>query len=108
MANLSHRKGASFNYAGTLDLPAGTPTVTADMVKKDGTLVDHLTVTLGSPTSADGVYTYPISVYGSSDMTLLWPQTPLWLDVWVSFAGAPTLTYPIAKLLVDIEIGKAT
>lgn len=75
MSLFSHKRGDTFDYAGTLTLPAGTWTARSMVRRKNKVLVAELTATLENP--AGGA----TAVRLFHDDTTAWPLETLKFDV---------------------------
>lgn len=80
MKTLTVKIGSTFRIAGSVLLPAGTWTLTADVKRNDGTLVSSLTTSLTSLQVPTSKATHTMIVSASSTETKTWPIGNLLCD----------------------------
>lgn len=101
---LTHTQGATFSYAGTATLPAGTWTAAASVGRADGSKVSDFTVTL-APLGSVGPAgeTHSLLLSATAAVTLTWPIEELVARVW--FTDADGVKLPSPQLTVQVEKG---
>jgi hypothetical protein len=84
MNTITHKRGNTFSYAGTITLPAGAWTASAQVRDgKAGTLLSTLATTL----VAQGANVWALALHATSAQTSTWPvsaygkTTPLLCDI---------------------------
>lgn len=102
--SIEHRRGATFSWAGTATLPAGTWSAAAALEKSDGTAVATLAVTLtplGTP-GANGE-THALTLEASAGAQAAWPIGTLVGDI--VFTEASGLVLATGRFTVAVVRG---
>lgn len=99
MSLFTHKRGDTFDYAGTLTLPAGVWTGAGQVRRRNTaqTLVDDLVVTLDAPTGDTAVRVFNNETSG-------WPVELLEFDIEFTEAGGEVLSTDtvVFKLIEDV------
>ena len=69
--SLPHKRGSTFAWAGTANLPAGTWACSSHVEDASGGLIENLTVTLLAPVSPATLHT--LALEASAEATADWP-----------------------------------
>lgn len=104
-SELTIKRGATFNYAGFVNLPAGTWSASAHVKQADGVLVAVLSVTLTPPVSPET--RHAIALNATASATANWPLSKLLCDVrFVEASGnaiySPSFVVAVAGHVTDV------
>lgn len=102
--SIEHRRGATFSYAGTATLPAGTWTAACSLEKSDGTLVANLAVTL-EPLALPGANgeTHALLLEATAVASAAWPMGAIVGDIVFTDVSGVVLASP--KFTVNVTRG---
>lgn len=93
----SHKRGDTFDYAGTLTLPAGTWTPTAQ-VRQGDTLIADLTATLEDPSGGE------TAVRVVATDTTAWPLGTMRFDIQFDGVGGQVISTDTVAFKVVADI----
>lgn len=99
---LNHKRGATFSWAGTAALPAGTWTAHAHIETTSGTLIENLTVTLAAPVAPATAHT--IAITATSAASALWPLGSAVMDIKYTSSGGTVLYSPTCIVKIEAEV----
>lgn len=104
MVSIEHKRGATFSWAGTVRLPAGTWTATSQVKMPDGSAIENLVVTLLQPVSPSLDHT--ISLYAWAVQTSLWPLGNAICDIRFT-AGTEVIYCPTFEIQIVEVVTRA-
>jgi hypothetical protein len=94
------KRGATLSLGGTVQLPSGTWTATAQARKPDLTLVEGLHVTLTAPVSPSTLHTLVLEAH--SDETNDWPIEALACDIRFADASTPPVVLDSTTFTINV------
>ncbi len=96
-----HKRGATLSLAGTVTLPAGSWSATAQVRNSSGSLVQQLSVTLQAPVAP--ATAHAILIEATADQALTWPLGDLRCDVRFADASDPPVVVPSPTFIIKVQ-----
>lgn len=96
-----HKRGATLSLAGTVTLPAGSWSATAQVRNASGSLVQQLAVTLQAPVAP--ATAHGILIEATADQAATWPLSDLRCDVRFADASATPVVVPSPTFIVRVQ-----
>lgn len=96
----TQKRGATLSLAGTVVLPTGTWTATAQIKDTNLAIIDTVTVTLTPP--AGQATAHSILMVVSSTKTALWPIGNLFCDIRFADASSPPVVLPSPTFTIRV------
>ena len=96
----THKRGSTLSLAGTVTLPSGTWSASAQVRSASTSLVEQLTVTLTAPESPATAHT--ILIAGTAAQCADWPIGTLTCDVRFVDASATPVVVPSPTFLIIV------
>jgi hypothetical protein len=95
------KRGATLSLAGTVELPAGAWSGSAQVRTDKGLLIDTLTVKMSAPVAPATAWS--VLIVGDSTKTAIWPFGDLQCDVRFQDASNPPVVLPTETFIVTVE-----